>query len=137
MKFERLLSTADIGIGGGMAEHRYTREERIEQLHALERALVELIPVVEATPEAASFTGRYIDALESTKALLGRPFDQEDLSTLSRSIPDVFPRHKDWMPPLQRTEDGHWQEAEWFKRLDGKLLPVLDVAAKLRVIGFY
>jgi len=69
--------------------------------------------------------------------LLGGAFDQEELSKLSRSIPDAFSRHKDWVPPVEPVGDGRWQEPDWFLRFESKLQPVLDIAEKLRQIGYY
>jgi hypothetical protein len=103
----------------------------------MERSLGELIPVAEATPATINLVSQYREALERTRALIGGAFNQDDLSSLSRCIPDAFHRHKDWMPPLEQSEDGRWQEPDWFKRLEAKLLPVLDIAAKLREIGYY
>ncbi|ULU23185.1 hypothetical protein [Dyella terrae] len=120
-----------------MTEYRYTPNDRIEQLRVLERSLAELIPVAEATPATINLVPQYRDALKKARALIGGAFSQEDLSSLSRSIPDAFHRHKDWMPPLEQSEDGSWQEPDWFRHLDGKLLPVLDIATKLREIGYY
>ena len=120
-----------------MTEYRYTRNDRIEQLHALERSLGELIPVAEASPATVSLVPLYRHAQERTRALIGGSFNQADLSSLSRSIPGAFHRHKDWMPPLEESGDGRWQEPDWFRYLDAKLQPVLDIAAKLREIGYY
>jgi hypothetical protein len=120
-----------------VAEYRYTPNDRAEQLRALEQSLVDLIPVVEATPAKINLAPQYRYALEKVRALIDGFFDQEDLSHLSRVIPDAFHRHKDWMPPLELSEDGHWREPDWFTRLDSRLAPVLNIAAKLRVIGFY
>lgn len=120
-----------------MAEYRYTPNDRIKQLRALEKSLGELIPVAEATPATINLVPQYRAALERARTLIDGAFGQEDLSNLSRSIPDAFHRHKDWMPPLEPSEDGHWQEPDWFKRLDSNLLPVLDIAEKLREIGYY
>lgn len=127
----------EIRRGCPVTEYRYTANDRIEQLRALEQSLVDLIPLVEATPAKANLAPQYQCALEKVRALMDGVFEQEDLSQLSRAIPDAFPRHKDWIPPLELSEDGHWQEPEWFKRLDSKLAPVLNIAAKLRVVGFY
>jgi hypothetical protein len=108
--------------GCPVAEYRYTLNDRTKQLHALEQSLVDLIPVAEATPATINLTPQYRYALEKVTALIDGVFDQEDLSNLARAIPDAFHRHKDWMSPLEPSEDGHWQEPEWFKRLDSKLL---------------
>lgn len=123
--------------GCPVTEYRYTPNDRAEQLRALEQSLVDLIPVVEATPAKMNLAPQYRYALEKARALIDEVFDQEDLSHHSRVIPDVFHRHKDWMPPLELSEGGHWQERDWFKRLDSKLAPVLNITAKLREIGFY
>ncbi|GLQ50422.1 hypothetical protein GCM10010872_18710 [Dyella flava] len=120
-----------------MTGYRYTPSDRIEQLRALERSLTELIPVAEAAPATINLAPQYRDALEKARVLIGGSFNQEDLSNLSRSIPDAFHRHKDWMPPLELSAEVHWQQPDWFKHLDAKLLPVLDIAVKLREIGYY
>ncbi|MDR6935698.1 MULTISPECIES: hypothetical protein [unclassified Luteibacter] len=127
----------EIRRGCPVTEYRYTANDRVEQLRALEQSLVDLIPLVEAIPAKADLAPRYRCALEEVRALMDGGFEQGDLSQLSRAIPDAFPRHKDWIPPLELSEDGHWQEPEWFKRLESKLAPVLNIAAKLRVTGFY
>lgn len=120
-----------------MAEYRYTPNDRIAQLRSLERSLGELIPVAEITSATIDLVPQYREALERVRTLACGDFSQEDLSNLSRAIPDAFHRHKDWMPPLEPSGNGQWQEPEWYTRLDAKLLPVLDLAAKLREIGYY
>lgn len=120
-----------------MAEYRYMPRDRIAQLRSLERALGELIPVAEATHAVTDLAPKYQEALEQVRALSQGDFSQEDLSNLSRSIPDAFHRHKDWIPPLELSGDGRWREPDWFTELDAKLRPVLDIAARLREIGYY
>jgi len=120
-----------------VTEYRYTLNYRAEQLRALEQSLVDLIPVVEDIPATMDLAPRYRYALEKVRALIDGVFDQEDLSQLSRVVPDAFHRHKDWMPPVELSEDGRWREPDWFKRLDAKLAPVLNIAEKLRILGYY
>lgn len=118
-------------------EHRYCIDERRQQLTELVAALPNLIDVTRSTPQVTHFTSEYEAALEQATALLAFGFNQEQLSALSRSIPDAFPRHKDWIPPLEKALDGKWQEPSWFVSVESKLQPVLRFAEVLRMLGYY
>lgn len=113
----------------------YTRAERQRQLVDLINALTVLIPEVERLSDFANKAENYREARSVAKRLLKEGFTQDDLSALSRSIPDLFSRHKDWVPPLEPTAGGGRKEADWFVRLDGKLQPVLEAAFLLRTLG--
>lgn len=124
-------------IGGRKVEHRYTVAERTQQLHALVFALDELIPVLRALPEFSDRVAEYQAARERAVELTQVGFDQGDLSSLSRAVPDLFYRHKDWAPPLVELADGRWSEPKWFIELERKLQPVLEAAQKLQTLGYY
>ena len=120
-----------------MAEHRYTIRERRRQLKSLAKSLRELIPTVAANPEFSDRTPLYQVALDETERLLQQGFVQEDLSNLAKSIPDLFFRHKEWMPPVEETDDGKSVQPEWFVKLESRLVPVLRNAMILRELGYY
>ena len=117
--------------------HYYTQSERVTQLMTLIDALSELIPVVANNPFHAQRLGEYMDALEVAKLLLIQGFNQDELSDLSRSVPDLYLRHKEWTPPIEHDSAGNWCEPTWFSDLESKLQPVLDAAQVLRMVGFY
>ena len=119
------------------SERFYTRAERQRQLVDLINALTELIPEVERLIDFADNAEAYREARSIAKRLLREGFTQDDLSALSRAVPDLFSRHKDWIPPLESTGGGGWKEADWFVQLDGKLQPVLKAAFLLRTVGHY
>lgn len=118
-----------------MTEYRYTDNDRVEQLRTLERSLVELIPTAERLGLVQA--QQYMRALEQTRELLVNGFTQADLTVLARAVPDVFLRHKDWLPPLEKAPDGSWQEPAWFPELEEKLQPALSAAGMLSTVGFY
>ncbi|MDY7533907.1 hypothetical protein RGV33_19865 [Pseudomonas sp. Bout1] len=119
-----------------MAEYRYTNADRLSQLKKLESALPELIRVASSTP-AMTYVEDYRLALAKAVDLQKKGFTQNELSALARAIPDVFDRHKDWMPPMQQIETGEWVEHEWWTLLDEKLQPVLSLARTLQMLGYY
>jgi hypothetical protein len=118
-------------------EHRCTPAERRQQLRVLAAALDELILVVIALPEFAPRTSDYQAARDRAIELDKTGFSQDDLSSLARSVPDLFSRYKDWVPPLIKGEDSRWCEPEWFVQLERKLQPALKAAELLRTLGFY
>lgn len=120
-----------------MSEHRYTAEERITQLTRLAAALREAIPAVALHSPVAHRDVEFRAALAECERLLQTGFTQEELSTLSRAVPNLFPRYKDWMPPMERAPNGQLFEAPWFAELDAKLQPVVHAAGKLREVGYY
>jgi hypothetical protein len=120
-----------------MEMHYYTQQERVKQLKTLIDALSELIPLIANDPLHVRRSDEYIDALERAKLLLSQGFCQEELSALSRSVPDLYFRHKDWQPPMERDSEGNWHETIWFADLEKKLLPALNAAQVLRTIGYY
>ncbi|WP_141230175.1 hypothetical protein [Pseudomonas sp. Irchel 3A5] len=119
-----------------MAEYRYTSADRLSQLKTLESALTELIRVINSTP-AMTYVDDYRLALAKTVELQKEGFNQNQLSALARGIPDVFNRHKEWIPPMHQIETGEWVEHEWWKLLDEKLQPVLSLAKTLKTLGYY
>ena len=78
----------------------------------------------------------YTSLQGDVKTLLATSFTQTDLSKLSRAIPDIYDRHKEWVPPLEETDQGA-QEPKWFQELETYLNPVLNSAQRLREIGYY
>jgi hypothetical protein len=120
-----------------ISEHRYGIGERQRQLAELVASLRALIPVVAETPQVSHLTIAYEQAMAQATALLHAGFRQEELSALSRSVPDIVSRHKDWMPPLEQEKDGSWREAPWFTNIEPLLQPVLKAAGLLRVLGYY
>ncbi|GAB2615468.1 hypothetical protein GCM10027191_09230 [Novilysobacter erysipheiresistens] len=118
-----------------MAEYRYNQEDRIGQLRDLEVALAALIPL--ARRLNLRHLPQYEGALECTRTLLAHGFTQAELSDLARQVPDVWVRHKDWLPPLEKRPDGTWQEPPWFPELEAKLRPALSAAWMLSMVGYY
>ncbi len=119
-----------------MSEYIYSEEDRKRQLVELVEALKELIPL--AGKLDLHQTADYENALARSGRLLAEGFTQKELSTLSRSVPDVFHRHRDWESSiLVEGEDGSLAEPEWFRELEEKLQPVLKAAAELSVMGYY
>jgi hypothetical protein len=114
------------------AEHGYTVEERRQQLVDLAAALPRLIEMVRTLPKLLHLVPEYEGALVRTGELLKQGFDQAQLSSLSRSVPDAFIRHEEWSPPLELHADGSWREPEWFAPLEERLQPVLKAAGMLR-----
>ena len=120
-----------------MTEHRYSKEERRQQLRELAATLPRLVATVSALPQLRHLNGRYELALDEVGELLRNGFDQAQLSELGRSIPDAFARHKEWVPPLERTLDGQLREPDWFVELENSLQPVLRTARILCELGYY
>ncbi len=118
-----------------MAEYRYTHKDRIEQLRELELTLLALIPVARKLRIAQAT--QYEWALERTRWLASNGFTQNDLTELGTQVPDVYQRHKEWLPPLEQRLDGSWQEPLWFQELEQKLQPTLRAAGFLPMLGFY
>lgn len=118
-----------------MTEHYYTEADRRSQLAALRAALTELIPAAEAA--GVSQVTAYQQALSETDRLLASGFTQEDLKALSRMVPDVVPRSKDWESQLLvQNSEGNWVFPGWFETLEPKLQPALEAAAVLGFIGY-
>jgi len=107
----------------------------MEQLHRLEVALAELLPV--ARRQSLAEVEQYEWALERARWLLLNRWTQDDLTELGRQVPDAFVRHKDWVPPLEQRGDGRWEQPAWFQELEDKLQPALRAARVLPEIGFY
>jgi len=114
----------------------YTKVDRIKQLKVLSQALGKLVPIAEKyVPNKLE---QYKNAIARTAFLLKNGFTQDDLSSLSRSVPDVFDRHRDWKSEiLEQKEDGSWCEPDWFTELEKVLQPVLEAAGMLRQLGYY
>lgn len=120
-----------------MSEYRYSTKDRQAQLERLAAALRSLIAVLPSIQEFSSRVGDYESALQRCEALLLKDFTQEQVSELSRSVPDLYFRHKEWVPPLERTPAGEWREPDWFVGLEERLQAVLKAAELLRIVGYY
>lgn len=115
-------------------EHFFSPTERRTQLVGLVAALDDLIPVLAVTPGYGGRVPEFAAALVRARSLLDDGFEQADLSELARAVPSLF--HPRWEPPLERTADGSWQEADWYRSLADKLEPALAAAETLRTIGY-
>ncbi|GGD12714.1 hypothetical protein [Halopseudomonas salina] len=116
--------------------YTYTKNDRTEQLNELCLALSRLIPIAEKY--APGNLQQYEGAKAEADFLLTNGFTQEELSTLSREVPDVVDRHRDWESQiLEQQEDGTWCEPSWFVELEAVLQPALEAAGVLRRLGYY
>jgi hypothetical protein len=120
-----------------MSEYRYTAEDREAQLRELVAVLPPLIEHVRGKSQFASVAPKYQEAFDVARALLSSGFTQEKLSALGRSIPDIFDRHKEWIPPSVEQEGGLWVEEQWFTDLEAVLRPALRAAGILCIVGYY
>ncbi|WP_050940401.1 hypothetical protein [Vibrio harveyi] len=93
-------------------EYHYTNIDRLKQLNDLKGRLTLLIA-----------------------HLICNGFNQNQLSNVSDSIPDLFNRHKDWVPPLEVGSDGKLSEPQWLLVLENYLQPVLKSARELKELG--
>jgi len=114
----------------------YTNEDRKNQLIKLSGELEALCMHLEHTGLFPKKLSIYMSCKRDVKTLLDTSFSQPALSELSRAIPDIYSRHRDWQRPLEQTEDG-LREPDWFKILETHLQPVLKRAQVLREIGYY
>jgi hypothetical protein len=87
-------------------------------------------------PQFVEQASSYHLYLTEVSRLIEQGFEEEELSVLSRAIPDMFGRHKDWIPPLEQTASGRWIEPEWFTELESYLQPMLAQAFLLSTIGY-
>jgi len=110
-----------------MTEHRYTTEERVVQLTRLAAALRDLIAEMRTVEQLSGNIADYETLLGRCETLLRNGFSPEEIPAFGRTVPDLFYRHKEWEPPREA----------WFERVEGRLRPVLDAAARLSEIGYY
>ena len=122
---------------GHLSEYRYTVRDREAQLRELIAALAPLIEHVRVKPQFALVAPKYEAALDVARALFSSGFTQEQLSTLGRSVPDIFDRHKEWIPPSVERKGGSWVEEKWFAELEAVLQPALRAAGILCIVGYY
>ncbi len=117
----------------------FTSAERQQQLQMLAEALEQLIPELQLSGRYPEQLGGYRSAFAEAQRLLSSGFNQEDLSSLSRGVPRLFWLHKDWLPPLEQSQDnaGTFSEPAWFQKLEPLEEHVTAAAEKLRVIGEY
>lgn len=111
--------------------------EKTSALSELKSAIEAFLPVVRGTPELQHAVEAYEACVEEAERLLAGGFRQEDLSLLADAVPRLFWLHKEWVPPLERTVDGKWQEPEWFRRAEPLHRRVIEAASQLRVLGKY
>jgi hypothetical protein len=119
-----------------MSEYRYTEEDRLMQLQKLVTTLECLISYLNQKQLFLNKIDSYESALQEAKNLLENGFTQQKLSTLGRSVPDLFSRHKEWIPPLENEGDFS-KEAKWFLELEEQLNPALSAAGVLSIVGYY
>ncbi|GAB0062820.1 MULTISPECIES: hypothetical protein [Pseudomonas] len=119
-----------------MNQHFYTTAERIQQLRQLERGLANLVPF--SILMGLAQTPHYEDALRRTRILLETGFNQADLTSLARAIPDVFHRGRDWEAQyLVKKPDGSWGFSEEYLNIQARLGPVMRAVDALRTLGYY
>ncbi|AUW04775.1 TPA: hypothetical protein P0E37_005050 [Vibrio campbellii] len=116
-------------------EYHYTNNDRLMQLNDLKGRLTLLIAHLQLNHNDAKIISIYECALFDVDELICNGFNQNQLSNVSDSIPDLFNRHKDWVPPLEAGSDGKLSEPQWFLALENYLQPVLKSARKLKELG--
>ena len=120
---------------GELMEYHYTNTDRLMQLNDLKGRLTLLIAHLQLNHNDAKIISIYERALFDVDELICNGFNQNQLSNVSDSIPDLFNRHKDWVPPLEVGSDGKLSEPQWFLALENYLQPVLKSARKLKELG--
>jgi hypothetical protein len=120
-----------------VGEYYFTTDDRRVQLSNLAVALRNLIPLVAALSSESKRATDYASALQRCEELLEKGFTQTEISALARSVPDLYARHKEWVPPLEQTPAGRWQEPAWFVDLEARLQPALQAAEVLRQVGYH
>ena len=120
-----------------MPEHRFTHAERLDQLERLAAGLRALLAVLAAVPEQAGRVEEFRALLARCEGLRQEGFGAEALAELGRSVPDLWVRHKEWEPPVERDGAGRLRVTAEFVRLDEALQPVLRAAEELRTLGWY
>jgi hypothetical protein len=73
-----------------MTVHYFTPAKRQQQLQLLAEALERFLPELELSGQYPQQLGAYRSVLLETQRLLASGFCQEDLSTLSRGVPQLF-----------------------------------------------
>ena len=73
--------------------------------------------------------------LEIGKSLARTGFHQDELSTLSREWMPVLCTYRDWMPPLEQTDEGKWREPEWYPAFEKMERRATHAAERLRQLG--
>jgi hypothetical protein len=112
----------------------YNESDRRGHLRELVASLERLIPVARdlKLPQLPSYEAALVQARDLSES----KFSQADLSSLSRSVPDALPRHRDWESNyLQRRPDGSVDLPAWIEALEAVLQPTLRAAEILRTIG--
>ena len=120
---------------GELMEYHYTNNDRLMQLNDLKGRLTLLIAHLQLNHNDAKIISIYERALFDVDELICNGFNQNQLSNVSDSIPDLFNRHKDWVPPLEVGSDGKLSEPQWFLALENSLQPVLKSARELKELG--
>lgn len=115
---------------------RYSQDDRRKQLEELLESFDNLCRHLKDTDLFPEMLNVYVSRKLDVASLLKTSFSQSELSKLSRNIPDIYNRHKDWLPPLEQSH-GKLREPDWFVELEACLQPVLKNAQLLRELGFY
>ncbi|WP_258870077.1 hypothetical protein [Vibrio alginolyticus] len=120
---------------GELVEYHYTNNDRLMQLNDLKGRLKLLIAHLQLNHNDAKIISIYERALFDVDELICNGFNQNQLSNVSDSIPDLFNRHKDWVSPLEVGSDGKLSEPQWFLALENYLQPALKRARELKELG--
>lgn len=139
IKINRLCEVfcKNVGFSRGPKAYFYTTSDRVKQIKTLASSLEALIQEIRLIDKFPSQLEAYQQAFRRCHELLQEGFDQQQFSELNSMVPDLFNRHKEWLPPLEEDLSGNFREPDWFFRVEEKLKPVLDAAWELRVIGKY
>ncbi len=106
---------------GELMEYHYTNNDRLMQLSDLKGHLTLLIAHLQLNHNDAQIISIYERALFDVDELICNGFNQNQLLNVSDSIPDLFNRHKDWIPLLEVGSDGKLSEPQWFLALENYL----------------
>ena len=121
-----------------MSLHYYSEKEQARHLQGLVNAIEAFVPELQQSGHHLETLVAYQRSCAEAKQLLLQGFVQEDLSNLSRSVPQLFWLHKEWSPPVEWLAlAGESRDAHWFKRLEPLEAAVTAAAEKLRVVGEY
>lgn len=118
--------------------HYFSEKERALHLQDLINAIETFLPELRQSGQYLETLVEYQRSCAEAKQLLLQGFVQEDLSNLSRSVPQLFWLHKEWSPPSEWLAlAGESRDAHWFTRLESLEAVVTAAAEKLRVVGEY
>ena len=121
-----------------MSLHYYSEKERAQHLQDLVSAIEAFLPELQQSGQYLEALAAYQQSCAEAKQLLFRGFVQEDLSNLSRNVPQLFWLHKEWSPPAEwLSPAGKSCDAHWFTRLEPLEVAIIAAAEKLRIVGEY